>query len=229
MTHIKVCGLTSREDIHLCVSAGVQALGFVVEYPLDVPWNLNRRTAGELLRSVPPFVARVIVVGDDPLVVIGLTETLKPHVVQLHGKEPPSVTAKLAASIKEQGVQVIKALRFSVETGRSSSTGEDPLDTARRIEDTGVDALVLDSVSETRPGGTGQSIDWRTAGKIRESLRIPVILAGGLHSGNVGRAIAAVNPFGVDVISGVEHPVGRKDPGKLRAFTKAVFDADTRS
>jgi phosphoribosylanthranilate isomerase len=81
----------------------------------------------------------------------------------------------------------------------------------------------LDSVSDARPAGTGQSIDWSIARKIRESVRLPVILAGGLNSGNVNQAIAAVNPYGVDVISGVENPVGRKDPDKIKAFIEAVM------
>ena len=91
------------------------------------------------------------------------------------------------------------------------------------IEDTGVDALVLDSFSEARPAGTGQSIDWTMARNIRETVGLPVILAGGLNSGNVGQAVAAVNPYGVDVISGVENPVGKKDPDKVRAFIEAVL------
>ncbi len=223
MTRIKICGLTRDEDIRLCVRAGVQALGFVVEYPVDVPWNLDRVTARALMRGVPPFVARVIVVGDDPGTVVELAEFLKPHVVQLHGSEPLSVTANLVAGIQSAGVQVIKALRFSVVTGKCCSACENPFEAAKLIEDTGVDALVLDSVSDARPAGTGQSIDWGIARKIRESVRLPVILAGGLNSGNVNQAIAAVNPYGVDVISGVENPVGRKDPDKIRAFIEAVM------
>jgi phosphoribosylanthranilate isomerase len=225
MTRIKICGITTDEDIRLCVAAGVEALGFVVEYPIDVPWNLDRRNAGELIRSVPPFVSRVIVVGDDPKAVIELTELLKPHSVQLHGNESVSVTATLVSAIHELGVQVIKPLRFSVETGRCRSSCEDPVDAARLIEDTGVDGLVLDSFSEARPAGTGQSIDWGLARKIRDIVRLPVILAGGLHAGNVGEAVAAVNPYGVDVISGVENPVGKKDPCKIRAFVEAVSGA----
>jgi phosphoribosylanthranilate isomerase len=223
MTRIKICGLTRDEDIRLCVRAGVQALGFVVEYPVDVPWNLDRVTARALMRGVPPFVARVIVVGDDPGTVVELAEFLKPHVVQLHGSEPISVTANLVAGIKALGVQVIKALRFSVVTGKCCSACENPFEAAKLIEDTGVDALVLDSVSDARPAGTGQSIDWSIARKIRESVRLPVILAGGLNSGNVNQAVAAVNPYGVDVISGVENPVGRKDPDKIKAFIEAVM------
>jgi phosphoribosylanthranilate isomerase len=225
VTRIKICGMMAREDIRLCVAAGAHALGFVVEYPIDVPWNLDRQTARDLIRSVPPFVARVVVVGDDPQTVISLTQLLKPNAVQLHGNEPVAVTRTLVSALHELGVQVIKPLRFSVESGKCLSSCEDPVDAARLIADAGVDALVLDSVSDARPAGTGQSIDWNLARKIRDSVCLPVILAGGLHAGNVGEAVTAVNPYGVDVISGVENPVGKKDPEKIRAFVKAVAAA----
>jgi phosphoribosylanthranilate isomerase len=203
-------------------------LGFVVEYPVDVPWNIGRLTAQALMCGVPPFVSRVIVVGHDPETVIGLVELLKPNAVQLHGSEPLSVTANIVAAVKALGVQVIKALRFSIETGKCCSACENPLDAAKLIEDTGVDALLLDSVSDTWPAGTGQSIDWSIARKIRESVQLPVILAGGLNSRNVGQAIAAVNPYGVDVISGVENSMGKKDPEKVRAFIEAVTGSDPK-
>jgi phosphoribosylanthranilate isomerase len=225
MTRVKICGIMAREEIRLCVAAGAHALGFVVEYPIDVPWNLDRQTARDLIRSVPPFVARVIVVGDDPGTVISLTKFLKPNAVQLHGNEPIAVTRTLVSALHELGVQVMKALRFPVESGKCQWSCEDPVGAARLIADTGVDALVLDSVSDARPAGTGQTIDWGLARKIRDSVCLPVILAGGLHAGNVGEAVTAVNPYGVDVISGVENPVGKKDPEKIRAFVKAVAAA----
>lgn len=222
MTRIKICGMTSEEDIRLCVESGVNALGFVVEYPIDVPWNLDRQEARKLMRAAPPFVSRVIVVGDDSKRVIELTKFLRPHAVQLHGNEPLSVTAEIVSSLKALNIHVIKALRFSADTGKCAFTSEEPLDAARLIENTGVDALLLDSVSDVRPAGTGRSIDWGVARAIRTGIHLPLILAGGLHAGNVGEAVAAVNPYGVDVISGVEHPVGRKDPKKVVAFVDAV-------
>lgn len=228
MTRVKMCGLTSKEDIRLCVEAGAHALGFVVEYPADVPWNLNRVKARELMETVPPFVSRVIVVGDDPFTVVELAEFLKPHVVQLHGNEPLSVTADLVGALKARGSQVLKALRFSVETGKCCAPYEDPLEAARMIEEAGVDGVVLDSFSEARPAGTGRAVDWTTARKVRNAVEVPVILAGGLNAGNVRAAVAAVNPYGVDVISGVEHPVGKKDSRKVKAFIEAVRDADRR-
>ena len=229
MTRIKICGMTCEEEIRICVAAGVHALGFVVEYPIDVPWNLDRLKAQDLMAAVPPFVSRVIVVGDDPQRVIACTKLLKPHAVQLHGDEPLAVTQELVAAIHGLGSQVLKPLRFSVETGKCRSECEDPVEAARLIERTGADALVLDSVSEARPAGTGRSVDWSLARKIRESLRIPVILAGGLNPGNVAQAVRAVLPYGVDVISGVEDASGRKVPEKIRAFIKAVTAASLQA
>ena len=225
MTRIKICGVTSEEEIRICVAPGAHALGFVVEYPIDVPWNLERQRAKDLMAAVPPFVSRVIVVGDDPRRVIDCTKLLKPHAVQLHGNEPLVVTKELVVAIHRLGAQVLKPLRFSVETGKCRSECEDPVEAARLIEMTGADALVLDSVSEARPAGTGSSVDWSLARKIRESLRMPVILAGGLNTGNVAQAVMAVLPYGVDVISGVEDASGRKVPEKIRAFIEAVTTA----
>ncbi len=227
MTRVKICGVMSEEEIELCAAAGAAALGFVVEYPLEVPWNLERRAAEALMRHVPPFVSRVIVVGGDPRTVSDLTEQLRPHAVQLHGSEPLTVTAELVTRIHALGATVIKALRFSVETGSCSLPGLDPLAAAARIVETGVDALVLDSVSSIRPAGTGKSIDWSVARAIRDAVRVPVILAGGLNVGNVRQAVAGVLPYAVDVISGVEDASGRKDPAKVREFVAVATGSGT--
>ena len=223
MTRVKICGMTNAEDVRLCAEIGAHALGFVVEYPVDVPWNIDRLVARELMQGVPPFVTKVIVVGDEPQRVIELTDTLRPHVVQLHGNEPLDVTRSLVAKLKsEKGVLVIKALRFSSESGKYICEKEDPFEAAKILQDTGVDALVLDSVSNTRPAGTGKVVDWQVAREFRQQLSLPIILAGGLNSSNVGQAIAAVDPYGVDVISGVEDPVRKKNPDKLKAFFKSI-------
>lgn len=222
MTRVKICGINREADLHLSVACGANALGFVVEYPMDVPWNLDRAAAETLMRATPPFVSRVIVVGDDPALVIALTKRLRPHAVQLHGNEPIAVTAEMVTAIHGLGAQVLKPLRFSVETGRCHAECTDPFEAARQIEQAGADALILDSVSDTRPAGTGQSVDWAVARQIRDRVRLPLILAGGLHAGNVGQAVAAVRPYGVDVISGVENSVGGKDPDKVKAFIQAA-------
>ncbi|HET58136.1 MAG TPA: phosphoribosylanthranilate isomerase [Deltaproteobacteria bacterium] len=225
MTRVKICGMRTGEEVRLCVEAGAHALGFVTEYPADVPWNLDRDEAMRLMDLVPPFVYRVIVVGGDPDTVLSLAEYLKPQAVQLHGNEPPAVTRDIIAELSVMRIPAIKALRFSVETGRCLGTDLDPLEAGKLFESAGADALLLDSVSEKRVAGTGHSIDWTMARTIRDGLRIPVILAGGLHAGNVARAVTAVRPYAVDVISGVENPNGDKDPRKVRDFIAAAASA----
>lgn len=222
MTRVKLCGIMKEEEVRLGVAAGAHALGFVTEYPVDVPWNLDRDEARRLMGIVPPFVYQVIVVGDDPDRILSLAAFLRPHAVQLHGGESLNVTRCIVAALASRGVAVIKALRFSVETGLCDDSGRSPLETAKLIEATGVKALLMDSVSQHRPAGTGKSLDWAMAREIRDNLRIPVILAGGLHGGNVARAIDAVHPLAVDVISGVEDSEGNKDPRKVEDFIAAA-------
>ncbi len=88
------------------------------------------------------------------------------------------------------------------------------------------DALVLDAATLDGYGGTGERTDWRTAKVARQSSSIPVILAGGLTPETVAEAVRVVEPYGVDVSSGVESAPGRKDPGKVRAFVQAVREAE---
>lgn len=223
MTKVKICGIMRKEDIVMCVEAGVHALGFVVEYPVSVPWNLKSEEAEKLLFQVPPFVSKVIVVGGEEERAIKLAARLKPHAVQLHGDEPLSGTRRMTARLHEMGIHVIKALRIHVETGKSLGENENPLEMAKKIAEAGVDALLIDSVSNHRPAGTGQKIDWGLAREIKESLTIPIVIAGGLTPENVKEAIRTVKPYGVDVISGVESSPGRKDYRRVRDFVAAAL------
>lgn len=225
MTWAKICGICHPDDIALCAAAGADALGFVVDYPIDVPWNLTVAQARDLMALVPSGVQRVAVVGEDPDQVMLIAQRLRPDLVQLHADEDPATTARLIEGLHTLGVRVIKALRFDVASGapltRHHVPGA-PLDTARHYAEAGIDMLLVDSVSATRPAGTGRTVDLRVARAIRDGAGVPVVLAGGLRADNVAAAITAVEPFGVDVISGVEQSVGRKDPGLVAGFLAAV-------
>ena len=220
MIRVKICGITNKEDIRICVNEGVDALGFVVEYPIPVPWNLKKKEAKRLMEEVPPFISKVSVVGDDPKGVIKIAQELKPDVIQLHGNEPLDITKMIVSELKSLGIKVIKAIRFSSETGRPLSQIEDPIELCFIFRDIGVDAVVLDSVTRSMPAGTGRRLDWSIAAKIRSSIEIPIILAGGLDPENVYDAVLEVKPFAVDVISGVETEKGKKDPKKVRSFIR---------
>ena len=220
MVRVKICGTTNREDIRICAQYGVDALGFVVEYPIPVPWNLKIAEAALLMERVPPFVSKVCVVGDDYEKVMETARNLRPDVIQLHGNEPLDITKRLVSSIKSLGIKVIKAIRFSLETGRPLSEIDDPLRLCVMLKEMGVDAIVLDSAAGSMPAGTGKRIDWGLAKKIRESVDIPIILAGGLNPENVYDALMQVRPYAVDVISGVEAERGKKDPEKVKRFIR---------
>ena len=220
MARVKICGITCEEDIHLCVNCGVDAVGFVVEYPVDVPWNIQREFAKELISKVPPFVSRVMVVGGGIEQILSIAETTMPDALQLHGDEPPEETEAVVDTLRNHQIQVSKAFRVEAQ-GREIDT-EQIVKECNQFERTGISALLLDSKTEGMPAGTGVPFDWELAKEVKKALSIPLILAGGLNAENVGKAIEWIDPFGVDVISSVEGKPGRKHQGKTREFVQAV-------
>ncbi len=219
VVRVKICGITNEEDLFLCVESGVDALGFVVEYPVDVPWNIPRGRARELMRKVPPFVATTAVVGGEIEHILSIADFTMPDVIQLHGDESPRETKTLVEELSRRGIRVIKALRINVEEDVEDQV---VLETARRFASTGISALLLDSKTGAMPAGTGIPFRWEIAGKVRNGIDVPLIIAGGLNPENVRDAVKAVRPFAVDVISGVERNPGRKDETKVRAFIRAA-------
>ncbi|NLT29694.1 MAG: phosphoribosylanthranilate isomerase [Propionibacterium sp.] len=219
MTWVKICGQRTPAEIE--AAAGADAMGLVVEYPAEVPWNLTRDEAAERVGLIPNEVEVVAVVGGDPDVVVEIADRVRPDWVQLHADEPIADTATIVAAMHERGVQVIKALRFDIETGMCRN-GADPVMLAHELVAIGVDRLLVDSVSAARVAGTGARVNRDTARRIVEEAGVPVILAGGLTPDNVAEAIGEVRPFGVDVISGVEGPDHHKDAALVEAFISAV-------
>ena len=217
VTRVKLCGLTSEADVALCAGAGADALGFVVEYPLPVPWTLDRRRAAELMRGVPPFATRVAVVGGDAATILAIAEATMPDVLQLHLDEDESTVT----AVKERlpGTQVVKAIR--IRAGETSPAAEVTA-AARRFVAAGADAILLDSKTEGRAAGTGIPVDWALARDVAAALGAPLVLAGGLTPDNVGEAIRTVRPHAVDVISSVEDGEHRKVPARVAAFVAAA-------
>lgn len=204
-TKIKICGITNLEDAQLAVELGADALGFVF-YPKS-PRYVRVRQAANICHRLPPFVTRVGVFVDELEYEIekALNECLL-TALQFHGEEPPGFCQKFAA-------KSIKAIRVRDE------------DSLRAAADYDVDALLLDTYTESQRGGTGQTFDWSLAIRAKETLAPPIILSGGLTTANVQEAIRRVRPYAVDVSSGVEREPGRKDPEKLRRFIELCKSA----
>lgn len=219
MTWIKICGTTNLKDARVAVEAGANALGFVFA---ESPRQVLPAGAGAIIAALPANVQKVGVFVNQPadliravVVQAGLTA------VQLHGDEIPDFARQL---FPWQGTRrtcrIFKAI--PVRSGFEATAQEFTRDANT------VDALLLDSHSESARGGTGKAFDWQLASTTapRLALRTKLILAGGLDAGSVGPAIRLMRPWGVDVASGVESAPGKKDAEKIRAFIAAVREAD---
>ena len=198
---VKVCGITRAEDAVLAADLGAVALGF--NFWPGSPRYVTPVRARDIVAQLPPFVVAVGVFVNQPLdAVLSIARLARLGAVQLHGDERPEDYGSLP-------VRVIKAVSLRSATD---------VDAADAVPDRAM--VLLDAHDPVGRGGTGRTIDWTLAASI--SRRRPIVLAGGLHAGNVADAIAAVDPYGVDVSSGVECGPGTKDPAKLRAFFAAV-------
>jgi len=212
----------SRQDIDICARAGADAVGFVTEYPVVVPWNISRDKARKLVAATPPFITTTAVVGGPVTTILRIAETVRPNLLQLHGDETVEEIGRVCSSLQDTATKVIKALRIDVDTGKAKFSIEDPLEAVKVLTQTGIAALVVDSKTANRPAGTGVPLDWRVISKMTSSLSIPLILAGGLTVQNVSAAIEQIRPYGVDIISGVEKESGLKDEALVMQFVQTV-------
>ncbi|MGD8352775.1 MAG: phosphoribosylanthranilate isomerase [Pseudomonadota bacterium] len=228
MARVKLCGLMSIEDVKSAEAAGADALGFVTEYPVTVPWNLDRDQAARLTAAASPFVTTVAVVGGAPEEMVRIARKVRPRVLQLHGDESLEDILNVLDGLKGTGIRVIKALRIDVDTGKAMFKKTDPMDAALSLAGSGISALVVDSKTSARPAGTGVALDWNMVRTMVQKTELPLILAGGLNAGNVAGAVASVRPYAVDVISGVEREPGIKDGEKMRAFVAAAKSLDCK-
>lgn len=216
-TRVKFCGLMNHDDVSLCVKAGVHMIGFVVEYPMPVPWNLTKDEARELIKKVPPFVSTCVVTGGSVEKVLDIVNKTCPNVVQLHYKEKLEDITEIVGQLQSKGIKTIKALRID-GNGNCDFEIKDPVEATRELCKTGISAILVDSYTESMPGGTGVMVNLSAFQTIQKESSLPVILAGGLNPTNIVSLIREVHPFAVDVLTGVEERPGRKDPEKIALF-----------
>lgn len=203
---VKICGITREEDLAFAVAAGADAVGFLVGVSSS-PRNLTIERAETLLGQVPVFVDSVVVTA--PRSINGLAEIcerLKPTAIQIHGKKDFEAS-EIRAQIKH--TRLIKTVYVT----------EDALNKTAIEGLKAFDAVLLDSFAKGQYGGTGRIHDWNISRKIKETVApLPLILAGGLKPENVKEAVQTVQPYAVDVASGVELRPAVKDHEKIRAF-----------
>ncbi len=203
---VKICGITRLEDAIAAIECGADALGF--NFSPRSRRQLDRHRDYDWLDSVPDVVTRVAVLTNPTWQELAETAQL-PFIdaIQLHGEETPAFCRQVA----ENSICFSKAVPVMNE-------GD-----ALVVSNFFTDTILLDTRHGNQFGGTGRPFDWSIASRaVRENPNIKIVIAGGLTAENVADAVRTVRPFAVDVATGVEEALGRKDSGLMRSFLAAV-------
>src|SRR5262249_51762029 len=205
----------SLDEARGVIEAGADALGFHIELEHS-RCPVAAANAWAIISKLPPFISSVVVTSEtDPKKLLRIMKVTGATTLQLH--------KELSAEI----VNGIKAVFFNTKMYVAISViSDESIAIAKKLEDA-ADTVILDSMNKETGarGGTGKTHDWSISRKIVESTSFPVILAGGLNSGNVADAIKAVRPYAVDVNSGVSNPDGTKNFLKVKAFVDQAKSA----
>jgi phosphoribosylanthranilate isomerase len=223
MTWVKICGMTNLQDALIAIDAGADAVGFV--FYEKSPRCVSVETVREIVERLPAEVEKIgVFVDTEAARIREVVLSTDLTAVQLHGKQSLESVVNDSRTIPEC-LAVSKAIMMvqgdALQDG-GVFIGESVC--AKMF------ALLVDSESNGATGGTGVTFNWQAARDMVRALTrlLPVIVAGGLTPSNIGEAMRAFQPFGVDVTSGVEARPGKKDPDKVRAFVKAVRDFDRK-
>lgn len=201
---VKICGITSVADGLVAAEAGADLIGLM--FYERSPRHVSFATAAEISRAVSPFVLKVgVFVNPDEDTVTRAIGECGVTLLQFHGEEKPEFCAQF-------GVMSMKAFRVR------------DADSLLALPDYATEAYLLDAYSPAAHGGTGAKFNWELAVAAKQQGK-PIFLAGGLTPENVGAAVRQVQPFGVDVSSGVESAPGKKDAAKVRAFIQNAKQA----
>ncbi len=197
---VKICGITRLEDAQAAVDAGANALGFVF-WPKS-PRYVDPARAKEIIATLPATVNAVGVFVDQPADDVNeIAEWVGLGAVQLHGGENQDYVRAMTRPVMK--AVAVDGANAPIVDAWPPSVG-----------------VLLDVHDPVKKGGTGKTVDWTIAAEVAKHR--PIVLAGGLTPENVGEAIARVQPYGIDVSSGVEAEPGIKDHERLKALFEAV-------
>ncbi|WP_282780953.1 phosphoribosylanthranilate isomerase [Phaeodactylibacter xiamenensis] len=210
---VKICCISNVQEAQLAVQYGADALGLVGPMPSG-PGTLTNNAIAQIVPGIPPPVASFL-----------LTSETRAEAIIAHHKKVHTNTLQLVDALSEGTYADIRAALPAVKLVQVIHVlDEGSVEEAVRVSES-VDALLLDSGNPSLKikelGGTGRTHDWSLSRRIVEQARAPVFLAGGLNAQNVRQAIEAVQPFGIDLCSGVRTD-GQLDEAKLAAFFHAV-------
>jgi len=213
VVRVKICGLTRIDEALACARAGADWIG--LNFHPGSPRHVQPKDAAAIIAALPASVSAVGVFVDQPAAIVAeVAQRLGLTIVQLHGRESPEDLLALGR------LQIIQAFRLDPTSGWSGLN--EYLGRARGLGRL-PDAILIDAYVAGQPGGTGTAIDFDLLDDVPPLHRL--ILAGGLTPRNVAERVARVQPWMVDVASGVEKAPGRKDLAQVAAFIRAARSA----
>lgn len=213
---VKICCISTVEEAALAIEHGASALGLVSAMPSG-PGVIREDQIAEIAATVPPPIATFLLTCKQNVEeIVEQQRRCRTNCIQLCDCLTSGAHADLRRALP--GIKIVQVIHI---------TGPESVAEAVAVAPS-VDAILLDSgnpaLAVKELGGTGRSHNWHLSRQIREQVNIPIFLAGGLNASNVGQAMNAVTPFGLDLCSGVRTE-GKLDPQKLRAFFAAVHRA----
>lgn len=213
---VKICCISSIEEAWMAIDCGASAVGLVSQMPSG-PGVIPEELIAEIAAAIPPAVSSFLLTcSQDADDIVKQQTVLRVNTIQICDRLEKGNYRELRQALP--GVSIVQVVHVN-----GPESVEEALEAAPSV-----DALLLDSGSKTATikelGGTGRVHDWTLSKLIRQEVRVPVFLAGGLNSSNVATAIQEVKPFGVDVCSGVRTD-GHLDQKKMAAFFRAVTQA----
>lgn len=210
MPKVKICGNTNTEDARIAAELGADYLGFIFT---ESKRKVSLRQASKIIEAMPQFRNFVAVFFNQPKTKVeSIVSELGIKHLQFHGDEP----SRYCRYFSEKGYKVIKTFRI-----------KDAMSLKRIDEYNEVDAFLFDTYSKSSPGGTGEAFDWNLI-QAKPYICEKLFLAGGLGVENVEKAIQVVQPFAVDVASGVEKEPGKKDHDLLAKFIRLAKEGTGR-
>ena len=219
ITRVKICCIASIQEARLAIESGASAIGLVSEMPSG-PGPIPEDLIAEIAATIPPAIGSFLLTcKQDVESIVEQQRRLRTNTIQICDRLESGTHADLRKALP--GISLVQVIHV---------TGAESVDEAIAVAPA-IDAILLDSGNQALAikelGGTGRTHDWSFSRQIREKVSAPVFLAGGLRDTNVADAIRAVEPFGVDVCSGVRTN-GALDESKLRAFFAAVMNSQVR-
>jgi phosphoribosylanthranilate isomerase len=224
----KICGTTNLEDVRLSADEGADFFGVVLEVDFS-PRSLTVDDAGPLFAAPPiPGVALVFKMNEERIET--MVQALNPFAVQFLDPADISMLKRLKRTYPS--LEMWQSIHLP-QAGQATDI-EQAKKTVMDYVDAGVDSLLFDTVAvsegKTKFGGTGKTSDWNVVKGLIGAIQspVPVWLAGGINPENVGDALDSVDPYGIDLCSGVEARPGKKDPKKVKALMSTIKERSKR-